>query len=83
MSAFIAYLFWRTRPGWLLFWALLLLAIGTGLYGSVSRWQQALIVIAVWMAVVIFARLWMARYRMGPLEWLWRSMTYGRAQSIS
>ena len=29
-----------------------------------------------------FSRWWIARYRFGPAEWLWRSMTYGRAQPM-
>jgi uncharacterized protein len=53
---------------------------GFGLYGSIERWQQALIVVAVWIAVILFANLWLAQYRMGPLEWLWRTLTYGARQ---
>ncbi|WP_253910447.1 DUF418 domain-containing protein [Pyxidicoccus fallax] len=25
---------------------------------------------------------WLARFRFGPAEWLWRSLTYGRAQPM-
>jgi len=25
---------------------------------------------------------WLARYRFGPLEWLWRMLTYARLQPI-
>jgi uncharacterized protein len=37
-------------------------------------------------AVLLFAvlalssRAWLARYRMGPLEWVWRCVTYGRVE---
>jgi uncharacterized protein len=55
---------------------------GLGLYGSVERWQQALIILAVWLVLILLAKLWLARYRMGPLEWLWRSMTYGARQPL-
>jgi len=40
-------------------------------------------------AVVLFAveaafsRIWLARYRFGPLEWLWRMATYGRLQTTA
>jgi uncharacterized protein len=27
-----------------------------------------------------FSRWWLARFRFGPLEWLWRSITYGQRQ---
>jgi uncharacterized protein len=26
--------------------------------------------------------LWLARYRFGPLEWLWRTLTYARLQPL-
>jgi uncharacterized protein len=31
---------------------------------------------------VVFSRWWLARYRFGPCEWVWRSLTYGRAQPM-
>jgi uncharacterized protein len=33
---------------------------------------------AQWM----FGRYWLARYRFGPLEWIWRSVTYWRVQPL-
>jgi len=29
-----------------------------------------------------FSRAWLARYRFGPLEWLWRTITYARLQPL-
>ena len=55
---------------------------GLGLIGSVERWQQILFVVGVWIVVVVFSNVWLARYRMGPLEWLWRSLTYGKRQPL-
>lgn len=49
---------------------------GFGLYGFVPRWGQILMVFVVWGGLILFCRLWKARYRFGPLEWLWRSLTY-------
>jgi uncharacterized protein len=31
---------------------------------------------------VLFSKAWLAHYRFGPLEWVWRSLTYGRAQPM-
>ena len=50
---------------------------GFGLYGQVPRWGQLLVVVAVWSLLVPFASAWLARFRYGPLEWLWRRLTYG------
>jgi uncharacterized protein len=55
---------------------------GLGLYGHVPRWGQLLVVLGTWVIVVAFARMWLARFRFGPLEWLWRSLTYGRRQPM-
>lgn len=55
---------------------------GLGLFGHVERWGQLLIVIAVWVLQMIIAPLWLARYRFGPLEWMWRSLTYMALQPM-
>ena len=55
---------------------------GLGLYGSVSRVGQALIVLAVWAALLWFCPIWLKRFRFGPFEWLWRSLTYMKLQPM-
>jgi uncharacterized protein len=36
--------------------------------------------VGVFALQIVFSRWWLARFRFGPLEWLWRSATYGRWQ---
>ena len=55
---------------------------GLGLFGQVERYQQLLIVFAVWALQLWLSPLWLARCRFGPLEWVWRTLTYGRLQPI-
>jgi uncharacterized protein len=31
---------------------------------------------------IIYSRWWLARFRFGPCEWLWRSLTYGKRQPM-
>lgn len=53
---------------------------GLGLYGRVTgAWMYA-VVLAVWIVEILFTGFWLARFRIGPFEWVWRSLTYGRAQ---
>lgn len=52
---------------------------GAGLWGEVSRSGQLLLALAFFALQVIGSRAWMARFRYGPAEWLWRALTYGRA----
>jgi len=49
---------------------------GLGLFGQVSRGQQLLVVLVVWMISLLSSPWWLKRFRYGPLEWLWRSLTY-------
>ena len=51
---------------------------GLGLFGSVDRWQQAIVVIAVWGIQLWWSPLLLRRFRYGPLEWSWRALTYWR-----
>jgi uncharacterized protein len=53
---------------------------GLGLFGQVERVGQAGIVVAIWALQLALAPWWLARFRFGPAEWLWRSFTYGRRQ---
>lgn len=52
------------------------------LFGTVDRAGQLLVMLAVWIVLLIVAPVWLARFRYGPLEWLWRRLTYGRAEPI-
>ena len=51
---------------------------GLGLFASAERYQQLLIVFGVWALQLWLSPIWMRRYSYGPLEWLWRTLTYGR-----
>jgi uncharacterized protein len=53
---------------------------GFGLYGRVERLGQLGIVVAIWLLQLWYSPLWLARFRFGPLEWLWRSLTYSQLQ---
>ncbi|MBT8396072.1 MAG: DUF418 domain-containing protein [Gemmatimonadetes bacterium] len=55
---------------------------GFGLYGHVERTGQFLIVLAVWGVQLLWSPWWLARFRFGPFEWLWRSLTYWRLQPL-
>jgi uncharacterized protein len=56
---------------------------GFGLFGTLRRHQLYLVVLAIWAAQLAFSRLWLHRYHFGPVEWLWRSLTYWRRQPLA
>ena len=49
-----------------------------GLMGEVDRPALWGIVLAVWALQLVWSPLWLARFEMGPFEWVWRCLTYGR-----
>lgn len=49
---------------------------GLGMFGSVPRAWQIPLAVAVWGVNLALSSWWLARFRFGPLEWLWRSITY-------
>ena len=55
---------------------------GFGLFGRLQRYQLYYVVVAVWVVLLIAAPLWLRQFRFGPLEWLWRSLTYLERQPM-
>ena len=51
---------------------------GLGLIGTVGAAGQLLSVALGWALMLAWSKPWLARFRQGPLEWLWRSLTEGR-----
>ncbi|MCF2165862.1 DUF418 domain-containing protein [Halobacterium salinarum] len=49
---------------------------GLGLFGRVSRVAALGIVAAVWVGQIALSVLWVRYFQYGPLEWLWRALTY-------
>jgi uncharacterized protein len=56
---------------------------GFGLYGHVSRVGQMGVTLGVWALLFLFSALWLRKFEMGPLEYLWRRLTYFRADKAS
>ncbi len=51
---------------------------GPRLFGQVDYVQLWGVVVAVWVLQLAWSPLWLSRFRMGPVEWVWRRLTYGR-----
>lgn len=54
--------------------------IGLGLFGEVDRTGQILITLCIWIVQFMWSKPWLEKFRFGPLEWLWRSLTYREKQ---
>jgi uncharacterized protein len=55
---------------------------GLGYFGRVGLLAGTACAVAIFAAQVVLSRWWLARFRFGPAEWLWRSLTYGRRQPL-
>lgn len=49
---------------------------GLGWFEQVPRAWQAVLAVALFALQAAFSHVWLARYRFGPAEWLWRAVTY-------
>ncbi len=53
-----------------------------GLYYRIGPAVGVLIAFAIYAVQVAYSAWWMARFRFGPMEWLWRTLTYGKAPAM-
>jgi len=56
--------------------------IGFGMLGKVGHAESLLIAIAIFSVQIFFSAWWLKRFRFGPMEWLWRSLTYSKWQPM-
>ena len=54
---------------------------GLGHWGMGRAWQLVFVVV-VFAVQIAFSHWWLARFRYGPMEWLWRWATYGRRPTM-
>jgi uncharacterized protein len=55
---------------------------GLGYFGQVGWPEMWLVIIGVWVVQLIWSPLWLSRFTMGPLEWVWRRLTYGKGVAL-
>jgi uncharacterized protein len=52
------------------------------LFGTMEYFQLMYVVMGVWALNLVFSTQWLRFFEYGPLEWLWRSLTYWKAQPM-
>ena len=60
------------------FGILIFYGIGLGLGAQVSLLETELIALGVYTFQTVFSMLWMRFFRYGPVEWIWRVLSYGK-----
>lgn len=61
---------------------LIFYSYGLGLFGQAGISQLLLLAVSLFVVQVILSHWWISRYRFGPAEWLWRSLSYLEAQPL-
>ena len=56
--------------------------VGWGLIGVFERYQLTYVCLAVWAVQIMFSIKWLKHFQFGPLEWVWRSLIYGKRQPM-
>ena len=49
---------------------------GFGLFGSLERTSLLHITLGIWLFQLTFSFFWLKKYTYGPMEWVWRKLTY-------
>ncbi len=55
---------------------------GLGMFGRTTITTATLLAIILYLAQIMLARAWLSRFRFGPVEWAWRSFTYGKRMRL-
>ncbi len=55
---------------------------GLGLYAEMGPFWGLMVVFAIFPLMIIASSRWIGRFQFGPVEWLWRTLTYGQIQSF-
>lgn len=55
---------------------------GAGFFGRIGQGEQLAVVVLIWGLLFGSAPPWLARFHIGPLEWLWRRLTYGPTKQL-
>lgn len=55
---------------------------GLGLFGKLHRAELLPFALVAWAVMLLWSKPWLERFRYGPFEWIWRSLTYWRLEPL-
>ncbi len=61
---------------------LIFYSYGLGLYGTVGAAAGLGLALLIYLLQIPWSKWWLGRFRFGPMEWLWRWLTYGRRPAM-
>ena len=75
--AFTNYLIQSIILSWIFY------GFGFALFGRLSVLESLAVAVVIYAAQAALSVWWLSRFRFGPVEWLWRSLMYGKLQPVA
>jgi uncharacterized protein len=75
--AFTNYLIQSVVLSWIFY------GFGLALFGRLSVLESLAVALVIYAAQAALSAWWLSRFRFGPVEWLWRSLMYGKLQPVA
>jgi uncharacterized protein len=75
--AFTNYLIQSIILSWIFY------GFGLALFGRLSVLESLAVAVVIYAAQAALSAWWLGRFKFGPVEWLWRSLMYGKLQPIA
>jgi uncharacterized protein len=55
---------------------------GFGQFGSFQPWQLVILAVLIFIIQIFISIFWLKKFRFGPLEYIWRKLTYFGKRNI-
>jgi uncharacterized protein len=65
------------------FGILLFQSFGLSLFAEIGIAAATALTLPIFFLQVVFSKWWLAKYQYGPVEWVWRSLTYLKLQPLA
>ena len=56
--------------------------VGLGLFGTMERYQLLFVVFGIWVFQLVLSPIWLKYFYFGPLEWIWRNLSYKKNHKL-
>ena len=56
--------------------------VGFSLFGKLQRYELLYVVFSIWILQLIISPIWLKYFHYGPLEWVWRNLSYGKRHPL-
>ncbi|HMQ07348.1 MAG TPA: DUF418 domain-containing protein [Saprospiraceae bacterium] len=56
--------------------------VGFALFGKLQRYELLYVVFSIWIFQLIVSPIWLRYFHFGPLEWLWRNLSYNKSHAF-